>query len=84
MNVSSGFEREIAENLIGNVMCIEYNNRGAFCATNAKDAAINSAPVRTILTIAKKEQRSMYQYIDSPRKRQYPNVRIFTMFGGAS
>jgi len=43
-----------------------YNIRGDFRLINAKDAASHSAPSRTILTIASKEQRSMFQYSYNP------------------
>lgn len=64
------------------VILLMYNNRSGFSANlNAKDAACHSAPSRTILTIASKEQRSVFQYSYTPRKSQLDNVRV--SIGGA-
>lgn len=82
MNGSSRFEREMAWDLMRKVMQVCYHNRSTYCAPYKTQTTLMGSVPRAIVTDAEKEQRSMYQYIDSRLKRQYPNVRIFTMFGG--
>lgn len=62
--------------------CLWYNNRGDF-PPKTQTTLLVTVP-RAISTIAEKEQRSMFQYSYNPRLSQHPNVRNFTMFGGAS